>query len=407
MTIVFRATQPDELRRAAVVVTTALMGSPPSDDDWNERGQASWEEMPSYTAWDDDRCVGHVGHFLVETVVPGGTRLGTGAVSRVGVLPTYRRRGIAKGLMHELVADADRRGLPLMSLRASEATIYERFGFGLAGEFCGIELIPRQAAPIRGAAADGSMRLLRPDEIVDVLPDLYDRVAFGRPGVITRPASWYRRLFKDAIEGSKASFVAVHTNADGIDDGYIHYENEWDDGHADGPTGKGEVYDAYGATPATELALWQYLCDVDLVTRWKATERPIDDLVRTACHNTRAYRVRSVDDEQWLRLIDVDTALAARTYSPADGEVAIRVTDPLLPRNDGTFVISADGARRDDAAEADIVTDIVGLSAAYLGGTSWFAVTATGRASTGDPASIALADTLFRTTPGPFCGTFF
>ena len=407
MTIVFRVTQPDEFRRAADVVSTALMGSPPSDDDWDERGRASWEEMPSYTAWDGDRCVGHVGHFLVDTVVPGGTRLGTGAVSRVGVLPTYRRRGIAKGLMHELIADADRRGLPLMSLRASEATIYERFGFGLAGEFCGIELIPGQAAPIRGAATDGSMRLLRPDEIVDVLPDLYDRVAFGRPGVITRPASWYRRLFKAAIEGTKASFVAVHTNADGVDDGYVHYENEWDDDHRDGPTGKGEVYDAYGATPATELALWQYLCDVDLVTRWKAAERPIDDIVRTACSNTRAYRVRSVDDEQWLRLIDVETALAARTYSPAAGEVTIRVTDPQLPSNDGAFVVSSAGARRDDSAAADIVTDIVGLSAAYLGGTSWFAIAATGRASASDPSSIALADTLFRTTPGPFCGTFF
>ena len=407
MTIEFRATQPDEYRRAAEVVAAALMSAPPNDAQWDERGRASWTEMPSYSAWDGDRCVGHVGHFLVETVVPGGARLGTGAVSRVGVLPTHRRRGIAKGLMHELIADADRRGLPLMSLRASEATIYERFGFGLAGEFCGIDLIPRQAAPIRGAASDGSMRLLRPDEIVDVLPDLYDRVAFGRPGVITRPASWYHRLFKDAIEGSKASFVAVHTNADGVDDGYVHYESAWDDDHRDGPTGKGEVYDAYGATPATELALWQYLCDVDLVTRWKATERPIDDLVRTACADTRAYRVRSVDDEQWVRLIDVQTALADRTYSPAGGEITIRVSDPLFPRNDGTYAVSAGGARRDDGAEPDITTDIVGLSAAYLGGTSWFAIAATGRAEASDPAAIALADTLFRSTPAPFCGTFF
>lgn len=407
MTIEFRATQPDEYRRAAEVVTTALMAAPPSDADWDERGHASWADMPSYTAWDGDRCVGHVGHFLVETVVPGGARLGTGAVSRVGVLPTHRRRGIAKGLMHELIADAERRGLPLMSLRASEATIYERFGFGLAGEFCAIDLIPARATPIRGAATDGSMRLLRPDEIVDVLPDLYDRVAFGRPGVITRPTSWYRRLFKDAIEGSKASFVAVHTDADGVDDGFVHYENSWDDEHPDGPTGKGEVLDAFGATPAAELALWQYLCDVDLVTRWKATERPIDDLVRTACADTRAYRVRSVDDEQWLRLIDVEAALAARSYSPATGEVAVRVGDPLFPRNDGVFVISSDGAWRDDTAEADITADIVGLSAAYLGGTSWFAIVTTGRARASDAGAVTLADTLFRTTPGPFCGTFF
>lgn len=407
MTIEFRATQPDEYRRAAEVVTTALMSPPPSDEQWDERGRASWDDMPSYTAWDGDRCVGHVGHFLVETVVPGGARLGTGAVSRVGVLPTYRRRGIAKGLMHELISDADRRGLPLMSLRASEATIYERFGFGLAGEFCGIDLLPRRAGPIRGADTTGSFRLLRPDEILDVLPGLYERVAFGRPGVITRPASWYPRLFKDAIDGSKASFVAVHSNADGVDDGFVHYENGWDDDHPDGPTGKGEVLDAFGATPAVELALWQYLCDVDLVTRWKATERPTDDTVRFACSDPRAYRVRSIDDEQWLRLVDVETALAARTYAPVSDEVTIRVTDPLLPRNDGTYIVSADGARRDDAAAADIRTDIVGLSAAYLGGASWFTIASTGRAEASDPAAITRADSLFRSTPAPFCGTFF
>ena len=407
MSIEFRATQPDEYRRAAETVCAALMAAPPTDEQWDERGRASWDEMPSYSAWDGDRCVGHVGHFLVETVVPGGTRLGTGAVSRVGVLATHRRRGIAKGLMHELVADATRRGLPLMSLRASEATIYERFGFGLAGEFSAIDLFPRRAAPIRGAATGGSMRILRPDEILTVLPDLYDRVAFGRPGVITRPATWYARLFKDAIDGSKASFVAVHSDEDGVDDGFVHYENAWDDDHPDGPTGKGEVLDAFGATPAVELALWQYLCDVDLVTRWRASERPIDDIVRFACSDVRAYRIRSVDDEQWVRLVDVETALAARAYAKVAGEVAISVRDPLLPDNDGVYVVGADGAkRRDDVTDADLETDIVGLSAAYLGGTSWHTVAATGRVAA-DPAAVALADALFRSTPAPFCGTFF
>ena len=405
-TIDFRATQPDEYRRASDVVSAALMGTPVTDEQWDDRVRLSWEEMPSFTAWDGDRCVGQVGQFLVETVVPGGARLRTGAVSRVGVLSTYRRRGIATGLMHELIVDAERRGLAMMSLRASEATIYERFGFGLAGEYSGIELIANRAAPIRGAATDGSMRLLRSDEIAEVIPDLYDRVACARPGAITRPPSWHRRIFKDAIDGTKASFVAVHTNADGIDDGFVHYETAWDDDHPDGPTGKGEVLDAFGATPAAELALWQYLCEVDLIARWKAYERPVDDLVRTACTDMRAYRIRSVDDEQWVRLVDLETALAARRYAPVAGEIAVQVTDPLFPRNDGTYTVSADGVRRADT-DPDIVTDIAGLSAAYLGGTSWFTLVATGRARTTEPTAVALADALFRATPGPFCGTFF
>jgi len=406
MSIEIRETTSEELRSAVDVVVTALMMAPPDDAAW-ERGRPSWEEMPSYTAWDGDRCIGHVGHFIVDTMVPGGARLPTGAVSRVGVLPTHRRRGVASRLMRELIHDADRRGFALMSLRASESTIYERFGFGLAGEFVAAELLPDRAAPVRGAATHGSFRLLARDEILDVLPAIYDRAAFTRPGAITRPASFFTRLFGSAIEGEKAAFVAVHTSDDGIDDGYVHYETAWDDDHPDGPTGKGQVHDLFGMTPAVELALWQFVCDVDLVTRWKALDRPLDDTVRSACRDVRAYRVRSIDDEQWVRLVDVGASLTARTYNDASGAVSISVTDALLPRNDGTWTVTAAGAVRDDARAPDLVTDVAGLSAAYLGGTSWYTLVATGRVEECAPRSTARADELFASRPLPFCGTFF
>lgn len=405
MTFTIRETAPGEYRTATEVVAAALMAPPPSDERW-ERSLPSWEQMVSYSAWDGDSCIGHVGQFVVDTVVPGGARVATGAVSRVGVLPTARRRGVATALMHELVRDAARREFPLMSLRASESTIYERFGFGLGGEFCQINLHPRTARPVRGGATDGSFRLLRPDEIADVVPELYDRVAFRRPGVITRPSSWTQRLFHNAITGEKASFVVVHTNAEGVDDGYAHYETEWDDDHADGPTGKGEILDVFGATDAVELALWQYLCDVDLVTTWKATERPIDDLVRFAATDVRAYRVRSVDDEQWLRLVDVDRALTARTYRNVDGAVCIAVTDPILSSNDGVWRVDAGGAQRVER-DPDLSGDVAAVSAPYLGGASWKALVATGRITEHTPGAAAIADDLFRSDPLPFCGTFF
>jgi predicted acetyltransferase len=400
----FRATRPDERRAAAEAMVAALMSPPPTDEQW-ERGAPSWEEMTSYSAWDDDRCVGHVGQFVVDTVVPGGARLATGAVSRVGVLGTYRRRGVASTLMRELIADSDRNGYPLMSLRASEATIYERFGFGMAGEYAAVTIDPRRARPIRGADPSGTFRLLRRDEILDRIPPLYEHAALGRVGAITRTPSFTTRYFRDAIEGTKASFVVVHSGADGVDDGYVHFENGWDEEHADGPQGKGEVHDLFGATPAVELALWQFVCDVDLVTTWRANERPVDDVLRWAASDPRAYRVRGVDDEQWVRLVDVETALSSRTYGPVDGVVRVAVTDALVPRNEATWEVDADGARRTDAAP-DILTDIAGISAAYLGGTSWHTIAATGRA-TGDASAVATADHLFAVTPLPFCGSFF
>jgi predicted acetyltransferase len=397
-----RVTQPDEYRSAADVFCIALMLTPPSDDEW-ERIRPSWDEMPSWTAWDGDRCVGHAGQFLVDTTVPGGVRLPTGAVSRVGVLPSHRRQGLASALMHALVRDASQRGLALMSLRASEASIYERFGFGPAGDYVEAELDPTRARPLRGAAP-GWFRILDPDDVLMTVMPIYERFAHRRPGCITRPASFWRRLFRAAIERSSPTFVAVHTDADGIDDGYVLYSTAWADGDDGG--GVGQVHELFAADDAAELALWSYVSDVDLVRVWKLHERPVDDLVRRAARDPRAYRTRRVEDEQWLRIVDVELALAVRTYGHVTGSVNVQVTDPLVPGNDGTWRISPAGAMRTHEP-AHLVTDVVGLSTVYLGGPSWSEAAAIGLVEARHPDALDVADALFATRPLPWCGTFF
>lgn len=397
-----RTTQPHEYRAAADAFCIALMLAPPDDEQW-ERTRPSWDEMPSVSAWDGDRCVGHAGQFLVDTTVPGGVRLPTGAVSRVGVLPSHRRRGVATRLMRALVDDASQRGLALMSLRASETTIYGRYGFGMAGDGVEAELEPTRARPVLGAAP-GTFRILDPDDVLVTVMPLYERFGHRRPGRITRPASFWRRLFRVAIERSSPTFVAVHTDPDGNDDGYVLYETGWNQG--DEPGGTGHVHELVGADDAAELALWSYVCDVDLVRTWKLHERPADDLIRRAAHDTRAYRVRRLDDEQWLRIVDVELALAVRTYGPVTGSVNVQVTDPLLPANDGTWHISRSGAMRTHEPP-DLVTDVAGLSTVYLGGPSWSEAAATGLVDVRHPDAPDVADALFASRPLPWCGTFF
>ncbi len=365
MTIVVRTTEPDEYRTASVAVSTALLFPPQDDEGW-ERSRPSWDEMSSRTAWDGDLCVGHAGQFYVDTTVPGGARVPTAAVTRVGVLPTHRRRRVATSLMEALIAESVERQVVLMSLRASEAVIYGRFGFGLAGEYVEAAIDAGRARPVAGQAAGGHFRLLLPHEIHDTIHDVYDRAVHRRPGMLTRPDSWWQRYFRDAVSGAKNSYVVVHVDGRGVVDGYAHYDVAWNDDGA--PGGKGEIQDVIGIDDAVELALWGYLLDIDLVRTWKADERPVDDIVRAAIADRRAYSVKSVDDEQWLRVIDVDAALSARTYNAAAGEVSIGVTDPLVDRNNGTWRVSAAGAER-TSDSPDLTVDIATLSATYLGGT--------------------------------------
>jgi len=407
VSIEVRPTATDELRRAAEVVTTALMAPLPTDEVWERRG-ASWQAMGSVSAWDGDRCVGHAGRFPVETVVPGGRRLATAAVTRVAVLPTYRRRGVATRLMEQLVADSVEQGQTMMSLRASETGIYRRFGFGHAGDIANLQIDAVRAAPLTGAAVGGSFHMVAPEEALETIPAVYDAVALRRAGVITRPnETWWRRQFESVLDRSTAEFVVVHLDRAGRADGYAHYGTAWiDDEPDEAMAGRGTVHDLFGADDRVELALWQFVLDVDLVSRWRANNRPVDDPVRRAAHDSRAVRTRAVHDEQWVRLVDIDAALAARSYRDVRSSVVVAVTDALVAANNRSWRISSGGAEVTDGT-ADLSVDVAALSALYLGGGSWRMLTALGEVEAVNPASPSTADALFGTEVAPFCGTFF
>ena len=104
--------------------------------------------------------------------------------------------------------------------------------------------------------------------------------------------------------------------------------------------------------------------------------------------------------------------MSARTFNAAVGAVTIAVTDPLFPDNDGTWRVSASGAERlassaADATGADLVTDVAGLAAAFMGGTAWYELVFAGKVSERTPGAVGVADALFASRPLPRCGSFF
>lgn len=406
-----RTVEPHERRQAADAFRTALLSGVASDE-MMAAGEASWNDGDWLGAWDGDRCVGNLGAFDFDTTVPGGARLPTAGYSRVGILPTHTRRGLLTQLMQRSLRRARDRGHVLASLRASEAPIYGRFGYGLAGDFVAVHIDNTRTRPMRGTRAVGSMRILRIDEVLEVVPPIYDRVARRWVGTIHRPDWMWTRYLKGATEPAstpfgKGEFVAVHTDPDGVDDGYVHYETELAEDFATAFAGTGTVHDLWGATPAVELALWQYLFDIDLVKSWRASERPVNDPIRRALFDVRAYETRQVTDEQWLRLLDVDAALTARTYGPCRDGVTVSVTDPLFEENNERWSISSDGAAR-TSEPAEVVVDIASLSTVYLGGVGWNDLAASGLLPTEvDAPVLDRLDALFAVRPVGYACSFF
>jgi predicted acetyltransferase len=397
VTITIRATEPDELRLASAATRVALLDGAPDDDAW-AKVESSWLDQISFSAWDGEQCVGHASSFDVDTFVPGGAWLPSAAVTRVGVLPTHRRQGIFTRLMERVADDARERGRVIASLRASESTIYHRMGYGMAGFATGARIDVVRAKPLGTPPVGGTFRLLAPDAAIhEVVRDIYERAAH-RPGAISRPQWLVERYFEEAVDPHKANHVVVHTSPDGVDDGYAQYEVKWTGGPLGTDVGEGTVNEVRGVSPQVELALWKYLLDVDLVRTWTIEEFALDDPLSVVADDSRAVMLEGRFDEQWLRLLDVDAALTARSWAAAR-PVTVEVSGA------GTWSIGDGIATRSDSAP-DLSCDRTTLSAAYLGATSWWELAAAGRV-VGDAKAVAAADAVFSVRPLAFCGSFF
>ncbi|ASO20088.1 putative acetyltransferase [Actinoalloteichus hoggarensis] len=365
---------------------------------------------PSYApgralgAFDGDELAGTALSYPSALAVPGGATLRMAAVSRIGVRADHTRRGILTALQRHQFQDLVERGDVVATLRASEATIYGRFGYGVAERTRSITVDPLTARIRPDLAPVGRIRLVDDAEAKTLLPTLYERIGLHRPGMMARPAELWNIWWIRAAKVDGLSRTAVHTDAEGVADGFVTYRAS----KAAGFRAELTVDDLHGATPTAIRELWRFLLGVDLIAAIKAGSQPVDDSLEWLLVDRRAVRVDAVQDSTWLRLLDVPTALAARTYGDADS-VVIELTDDLLPANAGRYRIGSDGARRTDDPAA-LSMGVAALGALYLGDVAPSTLAEAGLITTPggpDPAALRRADRLFRTPVLPHCGSFF
>jgi predicted acetyltransferase len=137
---------------------------------------------------------------------------------------------------------------------------------------------------------------------------------------------------------------------------------------------------------------------------------PADSPLLHWLNNTRSTRP-VWHDGLYVRLVEVGTALAQRSYS-APVDVVLEVSDQVCPWNDGRWrlVGGPDGARceRSDD-EPDLTFGVTDLGAAYLGGTALGELAAAGRVQVRAGASEVLpaVSAAFSTSPAPWCPFVF
>jgi predicted acetyltransferase len=358
-----------------------------------------------HAAWDGGRVVGGAGVFPFELTVPGG-RVRAAGVTVVGVLPTHRRRGVLRAMMRAQLDACREHGEPVAYLWASEDGIYGRFGYGMAALTAEIDVARERTGFHAPAEPFGETRLVPPVEAEALVAPVWERVAAVTPGVFARSSAWWqaRALADPEWRRRGGDLRCVVLEAGGRPRAYALYRvNQVLERGM--PAGSLDVGEALGDSPEATRAIWRFLLDVDWTARVKASLLPVDHPLLFLMAEPRRLRV-SLRDGVWVRLIDVEAALAARAYATA-GSVVIDVGDEFCPWNQGRWRVSA-GAVERTREPADLAGDVTALGSVYLGGFSWAQLARSLRVTELRPGGLARADALFtRNDPAPWCPEIF
>jgi predicted acetyltransferase len=355
----------------------------------------------SWAAFDQGALVGTAATFDLQLSLPGGTALDVAGLTMVSVRPTHRRRGILRQLMSAHLDDARARNQPASGLWASEAPIYQRFGYGLAA-YCDVYEIPN-ANQLTVSPRDLD-ELIPVDEAKarDALPAIYARATAARPGALRRsPMWWQERRFLETPWVRAGASKRRHVLAKRGDElvGYLVYRQraKFTDGM---PDGRLEITELIAVDARAEASLWSFAIRVDLfpaVSWWNA---PADDALPWLVDDMRRIKRRR-GDNLWLRIEDIPAALTARGYD-IDGMLRVAV--------DGTtYELSASGGRAEckpTTKNADIAMSGRVLASMYLGCASASEL-ARADAVSGEAAAILTADRLFASRLAPWCPEVF
>lgn len=358
-----------------------------------------------HAAFDDGAVVGSASVFPLEASVPGGFVRAAG-VTLVGVLPTHRRRGILRSLMRTQMDDIHERGEPIAHLWASEDPLYGRYGYGVASFTGNIELLRDRAAFYRDFEPEGRMRVVDAEEAVEPFSEIQRRAAAQHPGMFVRTADWWRsRRLADPEwrrEGG-GEMVRILLELDGRPAGYALYRLHFS-AERGVPKGYTSVIEALGDSPTATREIWRYLVSIDWMDRVRAGLLPLDHELFLLLREPRRLRFDHRDG-LWVRLVDVDAALNARTYKPGDS-VVFELADEFCPWNVGTWEVGPEGAARSER-DPELRLDASALGSAYLGGFTFGRLAGAGRVEELVGGALDRADTLFRADRYPWCPEIF
>ena len=364
-------------------------------------------------AWGADYPVATYAYHRKSLNVGAGTLLPVHQITAVTVRPSHRRRGLLRAMMGSDLAQAKAAGIPMAALTATEATIYGRFGFGVATENSEIEVTVKGglAFIVPAAASQGVVEIADVLTVRELHNDIFARVHAKTYGSIGRH-DMYRLIASGQSQYGRTEPVkniraALHYDASGTVDGYVTYQPSRDKSPA-----AVAIVDFLAVTDGAYLALWNYLGSLDLIEVITWDSAPVVDPLEWAMAAKRLYKRTLTEDHLWLRILDTPGALAAREYA-VDGRITVHIGDPLGHAS-GIFAIEVVHGKatvtrcpEDGSVEWELSMGVSELSSLYLGAVRARTLQKAGRIREESPGALALLDAMFAPAESPHSLTDF
>lgn len=402
MTVELRPIDPAEFPTFYRTMVETFGGEPHDDERELDRGVFEYER--SLAGFDDTDLVSTTSLFSRELSVPGGTTP-VAAVTMVTVSPTHRRQGVLTAMMRRQLTDVYEGGREsVAALWASEATIYGRFGYGLATHQGSVSGETRAVGV--PALTPGRVRQVAVEEARPTMVAIHESVRTRNVGWLDRPGRWWDCQVFDPDRnrnGASPLRCVTYEDAGGTATGYALYriKSDWNE---TGPTNEVRIVELTAGDAGAHAGLWRFLLSLDLVRTFRNGRIGVDDPIRHIVPNARAIALQ-VSDGLWVRLTDVGRALAARRYA-SDVDLVLEVRDEFLPWNARRWRLSGGpkGATCTPTSDSpELSLSSTELGAAYLGGTSLATLAAAGRVSEQRPGALDQASLAFAAQRAPWC----
>jgi predicted acetyltransferase len=277
-----------------------------------------------------------------------------GGISAVMVHPAYRRRGYAGELMRAVLRDMRERSVALSLLSPFAHAFYRAFGYELASELIQYSLKP---SDLSTSPEQGHLRDYREGDLPSLM-ELYETEARWHTLSVLRSEAHWR-----SEEVRKNRDIAVYERDGGVE-GYILYKiSGWQE---QDPRRTIRVDELVAATPRANEALLSFLAGFDplvyvhgiMITTSRG--EPLHPYLQGS------YVRASIDPDQMLRLVDVETALGYLERA-SEEPLVLDVRDDVIEENQSKYTIGQGKVVRATEAEQSVTLDVRQLAQLYAG----------------------------------------